>query len=108
MYETGDIVKVKNATNGIGVYQIISYHPHENTPYSGGHYKVYVLDIDRDSLPKLKTNPEWSVTPSRYLTMAKKNPELYKMARFRRYNTTTKLAYNVREQLPFTPDQVVA
>lgn len=105
MYEPGDIVKVKNAKNGVGVYQIItSYLSHDSYHTE---YKVSVLDIDRDTLPKVKDS-DWSVTPSRYLSMAKKNPELYKLARFQRYNTTTKMSYNITGKLPFTPEQVIA
>lgn len=106
LYQPGDIVKVKNATNGLGVYQIIDYNDKFGHG-SGSFYRVHVLDIDRETLPFDKSG-QWKVRPSQYMKMAAKNPELYKIARFRRYNLTTKMTWNVSHKLPFTADQVVA
>lgn len=100
-YTAGDVVKVKNATNGIGIYQIVDYI--ENCAY----YRVHVLDIMRDSLPVVNKDRGWHMSLKQFVRRANKNPSLYEGVKFLRYNLTTKAPQNVLRKLPITPEQVI-
>lgn len=104
LYNPGDIVKVKNARNGLGIYEIIEYIETSHRCY----YRVYVLDIDRETLPYINEERTWRMRPTQFLRKAQKKPELYRELRFRRYNLTTKDRFNVVRKLPIERDQIVA
>jgi hypothetical protein len=98
-YQPGDVVRVRNARNRIGVYQIASDHE--------WYYKVYVLKFIELPLAGSDMFPNMQMHPKQFLKKAAVDPSLFKQAKFERTHLTSKAAHNINEKLPVDATQVL-
>lgn len=98
-FKAGDIVRVRNARDKIGIYQIASDHD--------WYYKVYVLKFLKLPLVGSDMFPELEMHPKLFMKRAETDPTLYQRVQFERKHLTTKASHNITEKLPIDPSQVL-